>query len=311
MLKATNSPYSTCMPIDSPGLAQHISAVREFNRFYTARLGLLRKRHLDGEFSLAEARILYEIGAHPHSTASALRQTLGLDRGYISRLLTSLTRRKLIRQSISTADAREKLLTLTPTGERSVAILNESSDRNISEILDSVESQHRENLVESLKTAHKILSAPSKPTVAIERLTEPSPAALEILEEYYNAVHVVKRDQPRDLQSLLAEPTSAMWLAKSNDEVNGCVILRNLPSIPRTGECKRLYVRPAARGQHIATLLLDALEDHARNLNLEWIYLDTYDDLKPAIALYEQRGYERCTRYNDNPQATLFMRKHL
>src|ERR1700755_3096244 len=96
---------------------EQVAAIREFNRFYTARLGLLRKRHLDGEFSLTEARILYEIGAHPAITASALRETLALDRGYISRLLASLTRRKLIRQTTSTADAREKLLALTPAGE--------------------------------------------------------------------------------------------------------------------------------------------------------------------------------------------------
>jgi ribosomal protein S18 acetylase RimI-like enzyme len=102
-----------------------------------------------------------------------------------------------------------------------------------------------------------------------------------------------------------------MWLAKLEDEIVGCVVLRNMLSVPCAAECKRLYVRPAARGRHVATLLLDALEEHARNLKNQWIYLDTYNDLKPAIALYEQRGYERCDRYNDNPQATLFMRKRL
>jgi DNA-binding MarR family transcriptional regulator/GNAT superfamily N-acetyltransferase len=292
-------------------LAQQVSVLREFNRFYTARLGILRKRHLDGEFSLTEARILYEIGAHPEITASGLRKSLDLDRGYISRLLTSLTRRKLIRQTASASDAREKLLTLSAAGERSVVILNEGSDRHISQILNALEPGHREHLVESLERAHQILSRSSKPVVSIERLTEPSHAALEILAEYYEAVHVVQRDEPADLRSLLADTASAMWLAKVDDKAVGCVVLRSLPSIQQAGECKRLFVRPAARGHHIATLLLDTLEDHARNLKLEWIYLDTYDDLKPAIALYEQRGYERCARYNDNPQATLFMRKHL
>jgi DNA-binding MarR family transcriptional regulator/GNAT superfamily N-acetyltransferase len=296
---------------NSPVFTQQISAIREFNRFYTARLGLLRKHHLDGEFSLTEARILYEIGAHPEITASGIRETLSLDRGYISRQLASLTRRKLIRQTASASDAREKLLTLTAAGERSVVILNESSDRHISGILNAVEPDTRNHLVECLKTAHQILSGPQKPAVSIECLTKPSKPALEILDEYYEAVHVIKRDKPGELQALLTEPSSGMWLAKVHDKVVGCVVLRNLSSIPRAGECKRLYVRPAARGHHIATLLLDALEEHARNLNLEWIYLDTYDDLKPAIALYEQRGYERCERYNDNPQATLFMRKHL
>jgi DNA-binding MarR family transcriptional regulator/GNAT superfamily N-acetyltransferase len=293
-----------------PIQTSYISALREFNRFYTARLGLLRKHHLDGEFSLTEARILYEIGSHPGITAAELRQTLALDRGYISRLLASLTRRKLIRQAASTSDAREKLLTLTAAGQRSAAHLNETSDRHISAILDAIEPNLRQDLVASLQRAHAILADPPKTPVSIERLIDPS-NAFEILEEYYEAVHVIKRDRPGDLHALLAEPTSAMWLAKLNDEVVGCVVLRDLPSIPHAGECKRLYVRPSARGRRIATLLLDALEDHARNLKLHCIYLDTYDDLKPAIALYEQRGYQPCDRYNDNPQATLFMRKSL
>src|SRR6185503_11639770 len=128
---------------NSPVFTQQISAIREFNRFYTARLGLLRKHHLDGEFSLTEARILYEISAHPEITASGIREALSLDRGYISRQLASLTRRKLIRQTASASDAREKLLTLTAAGERSVVILNESSDRHISGILNAVEPDTR------------------------------------------------------------------------------------------------------------------------------------------------------------------------
>jgi DNA-binding MarR family transcriptional regulator/GNAT superfamily N-acetyltransferase len=294
-----------------PSLANQISALREFNRFYTARLGLLRKRHLDGEYSLTEARILYEIGTHAGITARNLCAILELDPGYMSRLLGSLTRRKLIRQTPSELDGREKHLALTSSGARSVAQLNEQSDRHISGILATVREADRNALVDSLTRAHKILIQHPEPEVTISRLTAASNPALQILEEYYEAVHVIRRDRPGDLQTLLAEPSSAMWLASLDHEVVGCVVLRNLPSIPYAGECKRLYVRPSARGRRIATLLLDALEEHARDLKLDWIYLDTYHDLKPAIALYEQRGYQPCDRYNDNPQATLFMRKSL
>src|SRR6185369_2077243 len=101
--------------------AEQVSAMRDFNRFYTARLGLLRKRHLDGEFSLTEARMLYEIWANPRLTASNLRGILGLDAGYISRLLASLTKRKLVRQTVSKADSRERLLSLSQAGEKKVA----------------------------------------------------------------------------------------------------------------------------------------------------------------------------------------------
>ena len=91
----------------------------------------------------------------------------------------------------------------------------------------------------------------------------------------------------------------------------GCVVLRQLASIPHASECKRLYVKPSARGQRIADTLLDAQEAFARSQGVQWIYLDTYDDLKSAIALYEKRGYQHCERYNDNPQATLFLRKRI
>src|ERR1700688_875960 len=89
-------------------LADHVAAMREFNRFYTVRLGLLNRRHLDGEFSLTEARILYEIGANPQITAATLKAVLRLDAGYISRLLASLANRKFVRQAASAQDGRER-----------------------------------------------------------------------------------------------------------------------------------------------------------------------------------------------------------
>lgn len=302
------------MPIGAsyePQFAAQVSAVRQFNRFYTARLGLLRRRHLDGEFALTEARILYEIGASPGMTASTLRQILELDAGYISRLLSALTRRKLVRQSASAADGREKLLTLSATGMKAVAHLDQQSTMQIEKMLAHLTAADREAMVEGLARVRTILAEPSKAPVRIERLQSSSNEALAILREYYEAVHVVQRDTPGGIQKMLTAPDSGMWLASLADEVVGCVVLRKLDSISRAAECKRLYVRPAARGNRIADRLLDAMEAFARDQGIAWIYLDTYDDLKTAIALYERRGYERCERYNDNPQATLFMRKDL
>jgi DNA-binding MarR family transcriptional regulator/GNAT superfamily N-acetyltransferase len=288
-----------------------VAAVRQFNRFYTARLGLLRRRHLDGEFSLTEARILYEIGARPKMTARALCGILELDAGYVSRLLSALTRRKLVRQAASEADGREKFLTLTATGRKAVARLNQQSTTQIEEMLAHLTDVDREAIAGSLTHVRSVLAKAAENPVRIERLRASSREALAILQEYYEAVHVVQRDTPASVEKILGAPSSGMWLAYIGEEVVGCVVLRKLESIPRAGECKRLYVRPSARGNRVADKLMDALEAFARNEGLEWIYLDTYDDLKAAIALYEWRGYERCERYNDNPQATLFMRKQI
>jgi DNA-binding MarR family transcriptional regulator/N-acetylglutamate synthase-like GNAT family acetyltransferase len=294
-----------------PQIATQISAVREFNRFYTARLGLLRRRHLDSRFSLTEARILYEIGANPKMTASTLCGTLELDAGYISRLLSSLTKQKFVRQAASGKDRREKLLTLTVVGEKAVARLNEQSTMQIQGILANVNAAEREALVTSITKVRSILSGQQKTLVRIVRLTAANDDALAILQEYYEAVHVVQRDNPGSIQKIIDTPCSGIWLAYLADEIVGCVVLRKLAAIPLASECKRLYVRPSARGNRIADKLLDAQEAFARSQGVEWIYLDSYDDLKTAIALYERRGYQRCERYNDNPQATLFMRKHI
>ena len=294
-----------------PKITEQISAVREFNRFYTARLGLLRKRHLDSKFSLTEARILFEIDANPLTTASTLTDSLELDAGYISRLLAALAQKKLVRRVPSKTDGREKHLTLTPTGQRAVTRLNEQSSMQLEEMLARVNATDREALIASLQNVRLILGRKQIPIIRIERLTALNDKALAILQEYYDAVHVVRRDRPGSIQKIVEEAGSGMWLAYRGDEVVGCAVLRRLAALPFASECKRLYVKPTARGNRIADKLLDEQEQFARSQGVEWIYLDSYDDLKTAIALYERRGYQRCERYNDNPQATIFMRKRI
>jgi ribosomal protein S18 acetylase RimI-like enzyme len=131
------------------------------------------------------------------------------------------------------------------------------------------------------------------------------------LHEYYEAINVVVRDTDEYIAEICEDPNSGVWLAYKDDEPVGCVVLRPLPTLEKAAECKRLYVQPSARGLRIADKLMDALEAFATSIHLDWIYLDSKDDLKAAIALYRNRGYEDCARYNDNPQATVFLRKRL
>jgi ribosomal protein S18 acetylase RimI-like enzyme len=159
--------------------------------------------------------------------------------------------------------------------------------------------------------ARSIFDKSSSEPLRIVRLTETSDEALQLLHEYYEAVHVIQRDTPEKIQSILDDRASGMWIAYLAGKAVGCVVLRDLPSIPHAGECKRLYVQPSARGHRIADKLMDALESFAGTQGLESIYLDSYHDLEAAIALYRKRGYTECERYNDNPQATIFLCKHL
>jgi len=155
------------------------------------------------------------------------------------------------------------------------------------------------------------LSSLRADSVRIVRLVKSNEDAIRLLEEYYEAVSVVQRDTPEAIQRIIDTPGCGVWLAFLDEKPVGCVVLRRLDSIPLAGECKRLYVQPGARGFGIADRLLDAQEEFAHGLGLRWIYLDSHDGLKAAIALYRRRGYVDCERYNENPQATVFMRKDI
>jgi GNAT superfamily N-acetyltransferase len=137
-------------------------------------------------------------------------------------------------------------------------------------------------------------------------------AVWAIVNEYYDAVGVmVREDRPGFLASYFS-PGSGVWLARrEGSDMVGCIALRPLPAIAHSGEVKRLYVQPASRGQGIAGRLLAALHDYARSVGYQWLYLDSKDDLEDAKRFYETHGYIHCDRYNDNPQATIFMRTRL
>ncbi len=135
--------------------------------------------------------------------------------------------------------------------------------------------------------------------------------ARSILDDFYNEASVVLRDDRSALLNYLGA-SGAFWLAQDDDTNIGCIAFRPLPQIgPEAGEVKRLYVRPAHRGAQVADALLDALESHARAGGYRALYLDTHDGLQAALRFYTRRGYERIPRYNDNPQATIFMRRTL
>lgn len=143
-----------------------------------------------------------------------------------------------------------------------------------------------------------------------------------LIKEYYDALQIVVRDSDDEIAAFLRESetdlTRGFWVAYDGAVPIGCVVLRPLgpreyeqAAVDHAGECKRLYVRQSYRGQRIADDLMDELERFAETQGVQWIYLDSKDDLVGAIKLYQRRGYEFCERYNENPQATIFMRRSL
>jgi GNAT superfamily N-acetyltransferase len=132
-----------------------------------------------------------------------------------------------------------------------------------------------------------------------------------IVSEYYEAIRVVVRDDKEAFEQEYFSEGTGVWLACIHQEIAGCIALRALPHLEKSAEIKRLYVRPTHRKQGIAEALLKALEEYAAEHNYATLYLDTNDDLSAALRFYQSHGYQPCERYNDNPQATIFLQKQL
>ena len=296
---------------DSDPLASQAEALRSFNRFYTSRLGLLHTQYLNTEFSLTEARILYELAHNSGVTAASLRRSLALDAGYMSRLLASFEQRQFIERKPARQDKRVLTVKLTRSGKRTASRLDRQSSHAMTQLLQTIPAQARITVTEYLSRVQEILmDADSSPHVVRATLSEAADARL-LLKEYYSEVGVIQRDTPQKVRTFFSSPDAALWIAYVDRTPAGCVVLRPLPQFPASAECKRLYVRSQFRRRGIAEALLDAMEAFARNQSLSWIYLDSKDDLQAAIALYRRRGYTPCDPYNANPQATVFLRLNL
>ena len=296
-------------------MQQQAEVVRQFNRFYTVHLGLLRGRYLDTDYSLSESRMLYELSQSPGCTANHLRTKLGLDAGYMSRMVRALTERRLIEGVRSARDKRATLLSLTANGRAVIADINHRVSSETVRMLDQLDESQQTELLAAMNKVREILSPPSTPPST--RLVRATAAQLDdarhLLHEYFDAIGVVLRDDDDAIRAFLDDASSAMWIAYVDGAPAGCVAMRPLPGIDDGGavECKRLYVADRYRRRGLSQALMRALEEHAAQAGHGAVYLDTKDDLHAAIRLYDQLGYERCARYNDNPQATIFMRKRL
>ncbi len=290
-------------------MQQQADIVRQFNRYYTVHLGLLRGRYLDTDYSLSEGRVMYELSLSPGCTANHLRNKLDLDAGYMSRLVRSLGERGLINGVRSEQDKRATLLSLTDAGQAVIADINHRASAETVRMLGQLGAAQRTELLEAMRKVQHILSTPA--TRVVRATAAQLDDARHLLHEYFDVIKVVLRDDDEAIRAFLDDASSAMWIAYMDGEAVACVAMRALAEVAGATECKRLYVAERFRRRGLAEALMQALESHAAQAGYDAVYLDTKDDLHAAIRLYEQLGYERCERYNDNPQATIFMRKRI
>ncbi len=140
-------------PVANP----RIDAVRRFSRFYTKRIGVLQEGLLDSPFSLTEARVLYELAHRDRPTATALGTELGLDPGYLSRILRALEKRSLVAKTRSAADGRESFLSLTAEGRKAFSRLDQSSADSVRALLSDCSVREQQRLVDAMEAIERIL----------------------------------------------------------------------------------------------------------------------------------------------------------
>lgn len=285
------------------------AVVRRFNRGYTQRIGALEDSFLGMGLPLGTARLLFEIGVAP-STAQALRARLGLDSGYLSRLLRRLAQEGLVTVAPDPADRRRRCVELTAEGRRRWADLEERSEERARLLVDPLSARQRERLVAALAEADLLVRAA---TVSFEVVDPRSPVAREAVGRYFTEIgerfgYDGTGQSEQDAVSL-AVPHGVFVVAVSDGEPVACGGAQDIGA--GMGELKRMWVHGAWRGAGLGARLLRHLEDIARTRGHLVARLDTNETLTEAIAMYERAGYQPIGRYNDNPYATHFFEKPL
>lgn len=289
----------------------HVAALRRFNRSFTQRVGVLDDSYLAIGRPVGSARLLFEIGPDG-TTVLALRRRLGLDSGYLSRLLRDLELDGLAEVGPDPADGRRRLARLTADGRRAWSELDRRSDELAGGLLAPLSVRQRDALATALSTADRLLRVA---TVDVEIVDPHAEVALAALHAYVAELDRRFPDGFDPGDALVADaptmrsPTGAFLVARSDADVVACGAIRRHDE--RTGELKRMWVHADWRGAGLGRRMLTELELVAADLGYRRVVLDTNATLTEAIAMYERHGYRSIERYNDNPDAQRWFDKQL
>jgi DNA-binding MarR family transcriptional regulator len=296
-------------------MSDAVAVVRRFNRSYTQRIGALDESFLGLGMPLGPARLLFEIGTAPAGadaapTTQTLRERLGLDSGYLSRLLRRLERDGLVAVTPDPGDRRRRRVSLTGAGQERWKELERRSDARARRIVDPLTGRQRERLTRALAEADLLVRAA---TVTFEPADPASPAARAVVGRYFAEIgrrfgFDASGESEKDVR-FLVPPAGVFVVALSDGEPVACGGLQAIGAA--TGELKRMWVHDDWRGAGLGTRLLRHLEDQARARGHAVLRLDTNAVLTEAISMYGRAGYRAIERYNDNPWATHFFEKRL
>jgi DNA-binding MarR family transcriptional regulator/GNAT superfamily N-acetyltransferase len=288
-----------------------IAQVRRFNRTIAARIGALDDRFLGRNRPMGESRLLWEIGSDGVEVR-VLRARLQLDSGYVSRVLASLQRQKLIAVRVSRGDRRVRRVTLTAAGRAEHAELDRRSDAVAQGMLAPLSERQRATLVAAMTDVERLLQA------SMVRFTTEDPAAADshwCLQQYFTELD--RRfdrgfDPALSLSAAaheLVRPAGALVIARVADRPIGCGAIKFHGS--GAAELKRMWIAPDARGLGVGRRLLQELERQAGAGGATVVRLETNRALAEAIAMYRASGYVEVAPFNDEPYAHHWFEKRL
>lgn len=280
-------------------IVQRVEAVRRFNRFYTRKIGVLQEGLLSSQFSLTEARILYEIAHRDRTTASELAKELGLDAGYLSRILRGFTQQGSIARQPSETDGRQNSILLTEQGQQAFAQLNERSRHKIGEMLSQLSVGNQSRLIEAMQTIEELLgTVPESKTPYLLRPHQPGDMGWIV--HRHGILYTQEYGWDEQFEALVASIVAEFvqnydpkkercWIAEKDGEIVGSVFL--VKKSDTVAKLRLLLVEPKARGLGIGTRLVKECDRFARQAGYQKIELWTNSVLSAARRIYEAAGY--------------------
>jgi len=288
-------------------LKTRVDAVRSFNRFFTRQIGILREGLLYSPYSLAEARILFEV-AHRELALSAsdLSHELGLDPGYLSRILARLEQQGLIDRTRSEIDARRRLLSLTPGGVEAFSLLDARSREEVTEMLSVLSEGDQRRLLEAMQAIENILDEGSARGFKAGPffLRQHEPGDMGWVVHRHGILYAKEYGWDERFEALVARIVADFvdgydpvrercWITEMGGEIVGCVfVVRASEADSTVAKLRLLLVEPEARGLGLGNRLIEECIRFARSRSYGKLTLWTNSVLGAARRIYEEHGFE-------------------
>jgi DNA-binding MarR family transcriptional regulator/GNAT superfamily N-acetyltransferase len=283
-----------------------IARVRRFNRFYTKTIGVLQEGLLGSPFTLTEVRVLYELAHRDRPTAGGLAGALDLDQGYLSRILRRLAGKGLVRAAASSADGRQRLLSLSSRGRRAFKTLDRRSSREVASLLGRLSPAAQDRLVAAMDTIESLLGgsearAASSPII----LRPPQPGDLGWVVHRHGVLYAREEGYDERFEALVAgivaefvrrfDPkVERCWIAECHGVVSGSVFL--VRQSKTVAKLRLLLLEPEARGIGLGRRLVEECVRFAKHAGYRTIRLWTQQSLRPARRLYQRAGFRLLRR---------------